>query len=66
MNIGRLSINRAIKSTGLTLMGERGEGVYRFVNEQFEQVGPEIMLAYLNQFTIERWIEEANERAKGI
>ena len=52
-------INRAIKHTGLTLVGNRGDGYCYFLNTDGDQVGQSAMVCYLNQLTLEQWVEAA-------
>ena len=52
-------INRAIKHTGLTLVGNRGEGYFYFLNTEGDQVGHSVMVCYLNQLALEQWVEAA-------
>jgi len=52
------AINRAIKHTGLII--NRGEGYQYFTDATTgEQVGESVMVCYLNHYTIEQWVEEA-------
>ena len=56
-------INKSIKSTGLSIFGERGEGYFYFLNSSGDQVGESVYVAYLNQLTLSQWVDEANFRA---
>jgi len=52
------TINRAIKHTGLII--NRGRGYQYFTDAVTnEQIGESVYVCYLNQYTIEQWIEEA-------
>jgi hypothetical protein len=52
------TINRAIKHTGLII--NKGSGYQYFTDAVTnEQVGESVYVCYLNQYTIEQWIEEA-------
>lgn len=57
------AINRAIKHTGLII--KRGVG-YQYFDDAItgDQVGESVYVCYLNQYTIEQWIEEAEYARK--
>jgi hypothetical protein len=57
-------INRAIKHLGLELV--RGDGYFYFVSldPAVGQVGESIMVCYLNQQALARWIEDAKNAIK--
>ena len=59
--MGKREINRAIKHTGLVVEGQRGDGCFYFLNAEGHQVGESIYIAYLNQFSLERWVETAED-----
>jgi len=51
-------INKAIKHTGLII--NKGIGYQYFTDAKTdEQIGESVMVCYLNHYTIEQWIEEA-------
>ena len=51
-------INKAIAHTGLEI--NRGEGYQYFTHtETGDQFGSMVMVCYLKDFPIERWVEEA-------
>jgi len=51
-------INKAIKHLNMEIV--RGKGYQYFLDlEHSEQVGESVMVCYLKQFPLERWIEEA-------
>lgn len=57
------AINRAIKHTGLII--NRGRGYQYFTDAVTdEQIGESVYVCYLNQYTIEQWIEEAEYARK--
>lgn len=56
------SINKYLKCLGLPMevCGTRGDGYFYFIHtETGDQVGDSVYVCYLNQFTYERWAEEA-------
>ena len=57
-------INSAIKHTGLRVEGERGAGCFHFVDAQsgYNIDDSTVWVAYLNQLTLDQWIE----RAEGV
>lgn len=57
-------INRAICHTGLHLDYVRGDGVFHFYDEDESVVGEPVYAAYLNQLSLEQWVEEAEARGK--
>jgi hypothetical protein len=59
-------INRAIKHLNLQIIHERGSGYSYFLDLQTEdQIGDSVLVCYLNQLSLTRWVEEA-ELARGI
>lgn len=52
-------INRAIRHTGLEIIHERGSGYSYFVDKEGSQIGCSVPVCYLSQFSIEKWVEEA-------
>lgn len=53
-------INRAIKHLGLEIVHERGSGYSYFLNlETGDQIGESVLVCYLYQLTLDRWVEEA-------
>ena len=61
MKVNTENINRAIKHTGLRVVGVRGEGFFFFVDAETDVAidNSTVWIAYLNQFSMEQWIEEA-------
>lgn len=61
MTVNTKNINRAIKHTGLRVVGVRGEGCFYFVDAKTNIAieNSTVWIAYLNQLTIKQWIEEA-------
>lgn len=53
------SINKAIASTGLTLVGTKGDGYFYFLNKDEDQVGDSVYVNALNHLTLDQWIAEA-------
>tara|TARA_R110000744_G_scaffold305007_1_gene413350 strand:- start:5101 stop:5331 length:231 start_codon:yes stop_codon:yes gene_type:complete len=54
-------INHAIRHTGLEIV--RGDGYQYFLDWEGDQVGDAVMVCYLNQMSLERWVEQAEETA---
>jgi hypothetical protein len=54
-------INRAIKHTDLTIQGLRGDGYFYFINAEGNQVGESIMVCYLKQLPLHRWVRLAEQ-----
>lgn len=55
-------INRAIKHLGLEIVGARGDGYFYFCDlESGAQVGESVMVCYLNQCTLQEWVEYAEQ-----
>jgi len=53
-------INRSIKHLGLKIIHERGSGYSYFLDlETEDQVGESVPVCYLNQLSLQRWIESA-------
>ena len=50
-------INRAIKHLNLEIV--RGKGYAYFIDPTGNQIGDSVWVCYLNQLTIDRWIEQA-------
>ena len=57
-------INKAIKHLGLEIVGKRGAEYFYFVDlQEGNQVGESVLVCYLNQCTLEEWVQYA-EHAK--
>ena len=55
-------INRAIKRLGLEIVGARGAGYFYFCDlESGNQVGESVMVCYLNQCSLQEWVEYAEQ-----
>lgn len=52
-------INHAIKHLGLTIEGARGDGCFYFLDEYGSQIGKTVYICYLNQLSVDEWIQEA-------
>ena len=53
-------INRAIKDLGLEIIHERGSGYGYFLDlVTRDQIGESVQVCYLNQLSLEQWVEEA-------
>ena len=53
-------INRAIKHLGLEIIHQRGSGYSYFLDLQTGcQVGDSVPVCYLNQLSLQRWVEQA-------
>jgi len=53
-------INKAIKPLGLEIVHERGSGYSYFLDLYTgNQVGESVMVCYLHQLSLDRWVEEA-------
>ncbi len=63
MTVNTRNINRAIKHTGLRVVGARGDGCFYFVDAETDVAidNSTVWIAYLNQFSMEQWIEEAED-----
>jgi hypothetical protein len=61
MKVNTENINRAIKHTGLRVVGVRGAGCFYFVDAETDVAidNSTVWIAYLNQLTIKQWIDEA-------
>jgi hypothetical protein len=57
-------INRAIKHLGLEIVHNRGSGYSFFLDAQGNQVGDSVMVCYLNQQTLDQWVEDAEYAKK--
>lgn len=55
----KAQINRAIVHTGLTIQGTRGDGYFYFLNAEGHQVGESVMVCYLRQLPLHRWVRLA-------
>ena len=57
--MSKAHINRAIRHLGIKIVS--GEGYFYFVDlaEKIGQVGSSIMVCYLNQQSLQRWVEIA-------
>jgi hypothetical protein len=53
-------INRAIQHLGVQIVGN-GDGYFYFVDlaEKIGQVGNSVMVCYLNQQSLQRWVSDA-------
>lgn len=55
-------INRAIKHLGLEIVHKRGSGYSYFLDlESGNQIGESVIVCYLNQLPLSRWVEEAED-----
>ncbi len=56
----KASINRAIRYLGIKIVGN-GDGYFYFVDlaERIGQVGNSVMVCYLNQQSLQRWVSDA-------
>jgi hypothetical protein len=53
-------INRAIKHLGLEIVHQRADGYSYFVEiGTGNSIGLSVMVCYLNQLSLEQWVEEA-------
>ena len=54
-------INKAIRHLGIEIVGRRGAGYFYFVDldEKIGQVGNSVMVCYLNQQSLSRWVSDA-------
>jgi hypothetical protein len=54
-------INKAIQHLGIKIVGNRGAGYFYFVDiaEQIGQVGQSVMVCYLHQQSLQRWVSDA-------
>jgi hypothetical protein len=55
----KAQINRAIRHTGLTVHGARGDGCFYFLDANGDQIGESVYVAYLNQQTLNEWVADA-------
>jgi len=55
------NINKAIRHTNLRVISVRGAGCFFFVDAETDVAidNSTVWICYLNQFSIEQWIEEA-------
>ena len=59
------SINRAIKHLGIEIVYTRADGYFYFLDlETGFQVGESVYVCYLNQLTLEQWVDAAEAAAK--
>lgn len=59
-SITKKQIDRAITHLDLEICGNRGDGCFYFIHKPSQaQAGETVMVAYLNQFSLERWVSEA-------
>ena len=65
MSMTKAKINKAIKHTGLELVGARGAGCFHFLDGDGNAVGESVMVCYLNQLTLGQWMIEA-ESARAL
>lgn len=55
-------INRAIKHLGLEIVHKRGSGYSYFLDlKSGNQIGESVIVCYLNQLPLSRWVEEAED-----
>jgi hypothetical protein len=60
MAMTKQRINRAIKHLNLEIQGNRRDGYFYFTDlTTGAQVGESIMVCYLNQQPLERWVQDA-------
>ena len=54
-------INRAIQHLGMQIVGRRGAGYFYFVgtDSSIGQIGESVMVCYLHQQSLTRWVEDA-------
>jgi hypothetical protein len=57
----KTQINRAIKHIGLTIQGRRGDGYFYFINAEGNQCGESVMVCYLRQLPLHRWVRLAEQ-----
>jgi hypothetical protein len=57
----KAQINRAIKHTSLTIEGRRGDGYFYFLDTDGNHVGESIMVCYLKQLPLHRWVRLAEQ-----
>ena len=57
----KAQINRAIRHTGLTIQGTRGDGYFYFLDTEGNQVGDSVMVCYLRQLPLHRWVRLAEQ-----
>ena len=57
----KAKINKAIQHLGIKIVGNRGAGYFYFVDiaEQIGQVGQSVMVCYLHQQSLQRWVSDA-------
>ncbi len=56
------TINSAIRRLGLVVVGTKGDGYFYFLSAKYGvQVGDSVMVCYLNQLTLEQWVQRAEE-----
>jgi hypothetical protein len=55
----KAQINRAIRHTGLTIEGTRGDLYFYFLNASCDQIGESVLVAYLRDLSLTQWVEEA-------
>lgn len=63
--MSKAKINRAIRHTGLTVHGARGDYCFYFINANGDQIGETVYVAYLNHLTIGKWVAEAENAIEG-
>jgi hypothetical protein len=55
-------INKAIKHLNLEIIHQRGSGYSYFLDlTSGDQIGDSVPVCYLNQLSLSRWVEEAEE-----
>lgn len=54
-------INKAIRHLGIEIVGNRGAGYFYFVDlaNKIGQVGNSVMICYLHQQSLSRWVSDA-------
>jgi hypothetical protein len=58
-------INKAIKDLNLEIVHQRGSGYSYFLDlTTGNQIGESVVVCYLNQLTLPRWVEEAEYARK--
>jgi hypothetical protein len=60
-------INRAIRHLGLEIQNQRGGGYSYFTSlATGDQIGESVMVCYLNQQPLEKWVQDAERAASTI
>ena len=59
-SISKAQINSKIKHLGVEIQGNKGAGYFYFTSlENGYQIGLSVYVCYLNQLTLEQWVEQA-------